>query len=174
MAPKRHKSIKLSWLKDKKADGYTVYRYNKNAKKYKAIKNTKKRSYTNKGLSTGKRYAYKVRAYRVVNGKKVYGAYSAKKSAKPIPAMTKVTAKVSGSKAVIRWNKVAGAEKYVLYKSTKKNSGYYKERITVKNKYTDYGLQKGKNYYYKARAYKTVKGKKIYGKYSKVIRVKVK
>ena len=83
-----------------------------------------------------------------------------------------MTAKASGSKAVIRWKKVAGAEKYVLYKSTKKKSGYYKERITVKNQYTDYGLEKGETYYYKARAYKTVKGKKIYGKYSRVIRVK--
>lgn len=169
-----HKSVKVSWSKDAKADGYTVYRYNRNAKKFRAIKNTKKRSFVNKGLTTGKRYTYKVRAYRVLNGKKVYGAYSAKKSAKPIPAATKVTAKVRGSKAVIRWKKVSGADQYILYKSTKKNKGYYKERITVKNRYTDYGLRKGKTYYYKARAYKTVKGKKVYSKYSKVIKVRAK
>lgn len=169
-----HKSIKITWSKDQKADGYTVYRYNQNTKKYKAIKNTKKRSFINKGLTSGKRYVYKVRAYRTVNGKKVYGAYSAKKAAKPIPTATKVRAKVNRGKAEIRWNKVDGASKYVLYKSTKKNSGYYKERITVKTKYTDYDLKKGETYYYKARAYKTVEGKKIYGKYSKVIRVKAK
>lgn len=169
-----HKSVKVSWSKDAKADGYTVYRYNRNAKKFRAIKNTKKHSFINRGLTTGKRYTYKVRAYRVLNGKKVYGAYSAKKYAKPIPAATKVTAKVRGSKAVIRWKNVSGADQYILYKSTKKNGGYYKERITVKNRYTDYGLRKGKTYYYKARAYKTVDGKKVYSKYSKVIRVRVK
>ena len=69
---------------------------------------------------------------------------------------------------------MSGADQYILYKSTKKNGGYYKERITVKNRYTDYGLRKGKTYYYKARAYKTVDGKKVYSKYSKVIRVRVK
>lgn len=169
-----HKSIKVSWSKDAKADGYTVYRYNKTAGTFKAIKNTGKRSFINKGLTSGKRYTYKVRAYRVLNGKKVYGAYSAKKSAKPIPATTKVSAKVKGSKAVIRWKKVSGASKYVLYKSTKKKTGYYKERITVNNGYTDSNLRKGKTYYYKARAYKTVKGKKVYSKYSKVIKVRVK
>ena len=33
-------------------------------------------SFTNTSLSRGKTYYYKVRAYRTVNGKKIYGAYS--------------------------------------------------------------------------------------------------
>jgi hypothetical protein len=38
---------------------------------------------TNKGLKTGRTYSYKVRAYRLVSGKKVYGAFSSVSSAKP-------------------------------------------------------------------------------------------
>lgn len=168
-------SVKVTWSKDKKADGYIVYRYNAATGKYKAVKNTAACSYTDKKLVTGKKYTYKVRAYRVLDGKKIYGAYTAKKTAAPIPATMdlKATAK-AGGKAVIKWDKVAGTTKYVLYKSTKKTSGYYKERITVKTQYTDTGLEKGKTYYYKARAYKTVDGKKIYGNYSKIIKIKAK
>ena len=33
-------------------------------------------SYTHKGIQDGKDYYYTMRAYRVVNGKKVFGAYA--------------------------------------------------------------------------------------------------
>jgi len=67
---------KLSWKKVKGATGYEVYR--KSAKKGKFIKVTtvKRKNYTDGGLLTGKTYYYKVRAYRLVNGKKVRGKFS--------------------------------------------------------------------------------------------------
>ena len=37
---------------------------------------------TIKKLSKGKKYYFKVRAYKTVNGKKIYGAYSSVKSVK--------------------------------------------------------------------------------------------
>ena len=40
-------------------------------------------SWNNTGLTFGKIYSYKVRAYRTVNGTKVYGAYSAVVKAAP-------------------------------------------------------------------------------------------
>ena len=67
---------KLSWKKVKGATGYEIYR--KSAKKGKFIKVTtvKRKNYTDGGLLTGKTYYYKVRAYRLVNGKKVRGKFS--------------------------------------------------------------------------------------------------
>ena len=66
-----------------KLDGYQVYRATKKNGKYKlvkVVKGNKKVSYTNTKLKKNKKYYYKVRAYRTVKGKKVYGAFSSKKS----------------------------------------------------------------------------------------------
>ena len=76
-AKKYKKGIaKITWKKVAGADGYSVYRYNKRTNKYTLIANTKNLSYINKKLTKGKGYYYKVRAYKVVDGKKVYSGYS--------------------------------------------------------------------------------------------------
>ena len=48
----------------------------------KTIKSGKTVKFVNKKLKKGKKYYFKVRAYRTVSGKKVYGSYSAVKAAK--------------------------------------------------------------------------------------------
>ena len=61
----------------------SVYLATKKIGKYKlvkVVKGNKKVSYTNTKLKKNKKYYYKVRAYRTVKGKKVYGAFSSKKS----------------------------------------------------------------------------------------------
>ena len=61
------------------ADGYQVWKYTKQSKGYKKAITTTKKSYKNtKGLKKGTRYYYKVRAYKVVDGKKVYSDWSNK------------------------------------------------------------------------------------------------
>ena len=52
----------------------------KTDKLVKVVKGNKKVSYTNTKLKKNKKYYYKVRAYRTAKGKKVYGAFSSKKS----------------------------------------------------------------------------------------------
>ena len=73
------KKAALSWKKVSGADGYKVYRATKAKGTYKAVK-TINRSYTvkftNKKLKKGKTYYFKVKAYKKVNGKKVYSGYS--------------------------------------------------------------------------------------------------
>ena len=73
--------IKVTWKKVKGADGYKVYRYNKNKKKYilqKTIKNKKTHKYIDKGLKANRSKTYKVAAYKKVDGK----TYKSKKSKK--------------------------------------------------------------------------------------------
>lgn len=68
--------------KVKGAQGYEVYCSTKKNKGFKKITTTKKTSYKNSKLTSGKIYYYKVRAYRKVNGKRVYSSYSKVKSVK--------------------------------------------------------------------------------------------
>ena len=79
------KQAVLTWKKVSLASGYQVYRASSKNGKYSLVTTIKKGSTvscTNKKLTTGKTYYYKVRAYRTVGGKKVYGAYSSVKAVK--------------------------------------------------------------------------------------------
>ncbi len=69
-------SIKVSWGSVSGASGYEVYRATSSTGAYTKVKTTTSKSYTNTKLTSGKTYYYKVRAYRTVSGKKVYGPYS--------------------------------------------------------------------------------------------------
>ena len=71
---------KISWSKVAGADGYALYKYNSSTKKYYYVKSTKYLSTTTSyGLKKGSGAYYKVRAYKIVNGKKVYSNYSSAK-----------------------------------------------------------------------------------------------
>ncbi|MCQ4638265.1 hypothetical protein NE619_16140 [Anaerovorax odorimutans] len=98
-------------------------------------------------------------------------------SARPtLGKTTKVKAKSKKRKQVtVTWKKVAGASGYQVQKSYKKNKGY-KSAGTVKKKTskTIKNLKRKKNCYVKVRAYRTVSGKKVYGRLSGAAKAKVK
>ncbi len=107
---------------------------------------------------------------------------------KSVPAQTSLSKAVKSASGKIKltWKKAAIATDYVTIKSgkTASASGYqiicatdknFKKnvkKVTVSSSSatskTITGLKKGKTYYVKVRAYKTVNGKKIYGLYSTV------
>lgn len=96
------------------------------------------------------------------------------KPAKP----KKVSAKNAGRKKVlIRWQNTSQDVYYVVYRSTKKNSGY-KKRATVKNRYAtsyiDKKVKRKKTYYYKVRTCTTGSGKRQYSNYTTPRKVKTK
>ena len=72
------KKFTASWKKVSGACGYKVYYSTKKSSgfKYKTVKGNSKVKYTVKNLKKGKTYYVKSRAYRIVNGKKVYGPYT--------------------------------------------------------------------------------------------------
>lgn len=72
------RSITVKWKKVAGAAGYRVYRSTKKNGKYAAIKTVKSKttSFTNKKLKKGKRYYYKVKAYKTASGKRVYSNFS--------------------------------------------------------------------------------------------------
>nr|MBP3598575.1 leucine-rich repeat protein [Eubacterium sp.] len=76
---KSSSSVKIRWKRDKEVSGYEI-RMKKGKKgtfhRIKTIKKNKKVSFTKKKLKKGKVYYFKVRAYKMLDGKKIYGAYS--------------------------------------------------------------------------------------------------
>lgn len=81
----KSKKATIKWNKVLGASGYKVYSATSSNGTYslkKTITSSNTLSYTNTNLVSGKTYYYKVRAYRNVNGKVVYGPYSAVKSKK--------------------------------------------------------------------------------------------
>ena len=72
------KQLTIKWKKNTKASGYqVVYSTNKKFTGKKTVRKAKTTtSYKIKGLKKGKKYYVKVRSYKTVNGKRIYGAYS--------------------------------------------------------------------------------------------------
>lgn len=73
-------TIKLTWTSLKTStdfvSGYQVYKANSQSASYKKVKTLTTNVYTNKNLKSKTSYYYKVRAYKNVNGKPVYGSFS--------------------------------------------------------------------------------------------------
>ena len=75
----RGRSFTITWKKTSGATGYQVYTkvFVKGYKlKYNKVKTTKKRKYKRVRLVRKMKYGFKVRAYKKVNGKKIYGPFS--------------------------------------------------------------------------------------------------
>ncbi len=170
-------SIKASWKKVTGADGYKVELLNSKGKVVKTATTTKT-AYTFKKLSKVTTYKVKVTAYKTIDKKKVYSTVSTTITTSTAPAKVTLSKVTAGKKqATPAWKTVKSASGYEVQYST---SSKFKsaKKATVKKgstkKTTIKKLTKGKKYYFKVRAYKTVDGKKIYGAWSAAKSVKVK
>ncbi len=73
--PKEAVIIPLKWEKVEDADGYYLYR-RENGGTWKRLMNSSKTEYSDDSATFGAKLEYKVKAYKLVNGEKVFGAYS--------------------------------------------------------------------------------------------------
>lgn len=89
-------------------------------------------------------------------------------------AVIKSLKNIKTGKLKINLKKITGANGYqIRYCDNKKFRGYISKIIT-KRKVTIKKLKKKTTYYVKARAYKKVNGKKVYGTWSKIKKRKIK
>lgn len=176
-APKSTSSIELSW-KSNNAVGYDVYRSASKSGTYSKVGSAYTNSYVDKGVTKGKTYYYKIKAYVNADGSKLTSSYSSVVSvaaSSPAPATVTATKSSSGA-AQIKWSKSLGASGYEVYMATS-SSGKYSiiytanSASTLSYKKTD--LTKNKTYYFKVRSYITVNGSKVYSPYTAVKKVKV-
>ena len=182
------------------ADAYIIYRSSDDKKTYEPVgevsctkikgeydSNNKAvyyYDYTDKKLTTGKKYYYKIVAYYEYSYDgdlvKAESKDSAVKGVTPVPSKPALkVANVNETKLKLTWGEISGASGYVIQRSTKKTSGFKTVKTITKGvtvSYTDTKLTLGKTYYYRIRAYRTVSGKRVYSSYSstKSLQVKLK
>lgn len=78
------KTATVTYQKSSGASGYEISYATSKSGTYKLAGTTTSASYTISGLTKDKTYYVRVRAYKTVNGKKVYSSYSTVKSVKVI------------------------------------------------------------------------------------------
>lgn len=179
------RSVSIKWDKVKEADGYYIYKKEKNSSKYVrtlAVKNSATSSTistTLKNLKSGTDYTIKVVPYKRVNEK-----FYEDNSSKEINFTTRLSRVVSVSiksptkgEGHIVWDLVKNASGYEVKMATSKNGKYttIKDSKGLSNTiYSKKYLKSKKTYYFKVRAYKIVNSKKIYGDYSSIKSIKIK
>ena len=166
-------SVTVKWGKVTGVTGYEVYRSTSKSSGYKKVGTTTGVSFKNTGLSSGKTYYYKVKAYKTVSSSKKYIVTSSAVTTgtRPATPVAKVTA--GTKKATVTWKAVTGASGYEVYMSTSKNGTYSKVKAVGSSTktLTKTGLTKGKRYYFKVKAYKTINGVKVFSGASTVVSV---
>ncbi len=172
-------SAKVTWTQVDGADGYQIYRSTEKDGTYTCIKTISGGStvkYTNSGLTVGQTYYYKVRAY--VKDSSNNWVYSEFSDVRYMPAAVVFDNVYSNSTSRIRilWNEISGAEGYQIWRADSED-GEYKIVKTITSgdttAYSNTGLESGKTYYYKMRAFTTADGSKVFGAYSDVFAVAV-
>ncbi|MCD8054099.1 MAG: leucine-rich repeat protein [Lachnospiraceae bacterium] len=174
--------IKLTWKKVTGATGYYIYRSTSKSGTYKKIATVKSGStvtYTNKTSGTykvtnGKTYYYKVIAYASTGT----GTASSVKTTVRLTGVTLSSVKNSASKKMtVKWKKNSKATGYQIQYSTSSSFASGNKTVSVSKAATVSktigSLKKGKTYYVRIRAYKTVSGTKYYSAWSAKKKVKI-
>lgn len=163
-------SIKLSWNAVSGADGYSVGMRSKG--KYPEIADVKGTTYTVKGLPAATRENFKVRAYKIVDGVKIYSDYCENYNSATNPRkVTGVKASdITASTLDLNWKSV-GCTSYKVFIYT--NGKWKNIASSTVNSCAINGLYAKTTYRFKVRACKTDdKGSNHYGAYSEEITVK--
>ena len=149
-------------------DGYNVYRYNTSSKTWDLLMSIKNDSVNFKveGLSSNTSYKIGTQAYRTINGIKTTSEKISEITASTLLAKTVITNAVQNENSVaLTWEKVSGAQGYVVYKYDEVINEWvrYKKTTNADNSLTVTGLSSGTSYKFTVRAYKTVSGKEQLG-----------
>ena len=184
-AMKSKTQVTLTWRKHSVTE-YEIYRANVNKKgtvgKYRKIATVsgKKKAYTDK-VAYKKRFGYRVKGYTLKGKKKVY-QYQGEVDMYTGVGQTvwadyqQTDSEISPKAIPLAFSQLEGMEPtaFEIYRGTSNKS--FKKLVTLKSKkmsgaYTDKSVTSGKIYYYRVRAYRTMKGKKYYGDYSNVMKL---
>lgn len=183
-------SAKVTWTSVHGADGYELFRaewpdaVEQEWILTKTISDGNILQYTNHGLTEGKTYYYKVRAFTIgEDGIKSYSDFS---NVNYMPSKVLFDNPYSNSDSRIRilWNEVAGAHGYQIWRQNDDNTFSIVKTLGDKGDiltddqgavvaYSNTGLESGKIYTYRMRAFSILNGKKVFGAFSDDVSVAV-
>lgn len=138
-------SVFLKWTVITGSTKYRVQRYD--GKVWKTVGTPSAANFTDKNLTVGKKYSYRIMAY--MNGE--WSCVSKTVSATPIAAIpTSVTATVSDGAVTLKWKSIPGVTRYRVQR--KNGSAFTTIGYTSACTYTNRGLRNGTTYYYRVLA----------------------
>ncbi len=167
--------VKVSWNSVSGAGGYYVYYKRSTSSSYTYAGKTTSTSYKLYNFTDGASYTFRVYPCVKDGTGKYYkdGSYRTSSSIYTLKKVTSVKAVRSGTKVKVSWSNISGESGYQISRSTKKTgTNIVKTYSTTSGKYYSVSATKGKTYYYKVRAYKTVNGTRIYAPWSTVYKYK--
>ena len=82
------------------------------------------------------------------------------------------TIKIKKGKAVIKWKSIKNASRYEIQYSSSRKFKKLQKKTTKKTSIVVKKLKKKKLYYIRVRAYSTINGKKVYGTFSSIRKIK--
>ena len=146
----------IKWNAVANASQYEVYRATTKSGTYTLLGTTTATHYTDNKAGSGYTYYYKVKALAANGAESDYSAVVAGicHCAKPT---VKATYMGASGKPYLRWNAVANASQYEVYRATTKSGTYTLLGTTTATHYTDNKAGSGYTYYYKVRAISKVK-----------------
>ena len=163
-----YNSLKLSWAKNSNVEGYVVYRFDDAKNRWirlSQIKDPNITSYTVTGLQSAKQHQIAVKGYVTENGKEVGSPKLSIVKATTNPGVVsnfKTSANTSNS-VKLTWNKVNGAEGYVVYRYNPANKGWIRLAKIKGTSYTATGLASGTSYKFAVKSYITLNGREFGG-----------
>ncbi len=153
----------ISWEEVTGATGYKVSRQDFGSDKWKTITTTATEDgFIDETTKCGKLYRYKVRAYRTVDKKKLWG-----KSAKPTDFFQTASGKVEMKKSTlvkngvqVNWTKKQKASAYIVYRKADKEKKWTRIGKTKDVYFVDDTAEWEHTYTYTVKAYRVKLGKK--------------
>lgn len=145
-----NQGVKVSWKANSKAESYRVYRKADGDKNWKIIDtvDADETFIYDKTAKSGVKYFYTVRGFNYVGG----GDYNKDGIAITHLDVPESTAKNTSKGIYLKWSKIAGAEKYRVYRQTNGSTEWKLVGTTKKNTFTDKTAKSGTKYNYRVRA----------------------
>ena len=162
-------SLVLNWNNIDGVIEYQVYRSTNSSSGFKSVVKLEENTYTDKKLTYGKTYYYKIVA--LFEDKEITSEVVSKKVAPN--KITSLILNPGNKKIELTYDKTNNSG-YSIYRSTDGESFTKIKNIYDKNttSYIDSDLKTNKKYYYKVRSFQIVDGSKVYGSFSEVISAK--